>query len=95
LTKYPAAQTAILYDGSLRAYLDTVVVMGADSKTREYRIWDKDVVLGDTQLWKDVMARAHPQLPWIVIANGTTGYEGPLPLNTADTKALIQKYEVK
>ena len=96
LTKYPPAQTAILYDQSLRMYLDSVSVLGPDLKTHEYRIWDKDVnLVGDSQLWKSAMSRSHPQLPWIVIANGVTGYEGPLPANTVDTIALVRKYEVK
>ena len=96
LTKYPPAQTAILYDQSLRTYLDSVSVLGPDMKTHEYRIWDKDVnLVGDSQLWKGAMSRSHPQLPWIVIANGVVGYEGPLPANTTDTIALVKKYEAK
>jgi hypothetical protein len=96
LSKYPPAQTAVLYDQSLRVYLDSVTVVGQDGRTHEYRIWDKDVILtNEEQLWKDAMARSHPQLPWLLVSNGVTGYEGPLPAKTADTIALIKKYELK
>jgi hypothetical protein len=95
-SKYPPAQLAVLYDQSLRTYLDSVTAIGQDGKTYEFRIWDKDVVLlNEEQLWKDALARSHPQLPWLLVSNGVTGYEGPLPGNTADTIALIKKYEIK
>ena len=96
MNTYPPAQVAILYDKSLRIYLDSVTTLGPDKKTHEYRFWDKDIILvNEEQLWKDAMARSHPQLPWLLVSNGVTGYEGPLPANTADTKALIKKYELK
>jgi hypothetical protein len=96
LNSYPPAQTAVLYDQNLRVYLDSVTALGTDNRTHEFRVWDKDVVLmNEDQLWKDAMARPHPQLPWLLVSNGTTGYEGPLPANTADTIALIKKYEIK
>lgn len=95
ISKYPPAQIKIIYDQALRTFLDQTTVMGEDGKTHEYRIWDEHTPLVSVaQRWKDAMARAHPQMPWIVISNGVTGYEGPLPANTTDTIALIQKYVV-
>ena len=93
LSKYPPEQTSILYDGSFRKYLDSVTVLGSDGKTHEWRCWDKDISLHDVaDLWKNAMSRPHPNLPWIVISNGATGFEGPLPLNTAETIELVQRY---
>ncbi len=93
LTKYPAAQASIIYDQSLRIFLDGACAKGADGKSPEYRIWDKDVIAsGDSPLWQTALARPHPTMPWIVVSNGITGYEGPLPGNAADTLALVKKY---
>ena len=95
LSKLPVAQSAILYDTGLRTYLDSTTPVGKDGKTHEYRIWDKDVnPAGDDQIWQDALKRPHATIPWILISNGTTGFEGPLPADPASTKALIQKYEV-
>lgn len=95
LSKYPAAQVNILYDQSLRSYLDSVTAVAGPKSWHEYRIWDKDVVaLGDSQPWQDALKRPRTALPWIIIGNGTTGYEGPLPANVAATIELIKKYEV-
>ena len=46
----------------------------------------------DAKIWQDAMKRPRSGLPWIVVSNGTTGYEGPLPLTEADTLALLKKY---
>jgi hypothetical protein len=89
----PPSQIKVIYDQKLRTFLDSVTVMGPDGKTREYRIWDEGIVLTNVaQYWKDVMARPHPTIPWIVISTGTTGYEGPLPGSTVETIELIEKY---
>lgn len=93
LSIYPPSQVKALFDNNLRVYLDSVTTLGPDLKTHEYRIWDKNIVLtNESVIWKNVMARPHPTMPWIVISNGITGYEGPLPKNTDDTIALIKHY---
>ena len=92
-SEYPPPQVKVLFDNSLRVYLDSVTTLGPDYKTHEYRIWDKNIVLSnESAIWKNVMARPHPTMPWIVISNGVTGFEGPLPQNTFDTIALIKHY---
>ncbi len=42
--------------------------------------------------WQAAMKRPRGSLPWIVVSNGTTGYEGPLPANLDATTALVLKY---
>jgi hypothetical protein len=96
LGKYPATQVSILSDGSLRAYLLDHCPKGADGKTAEFRIWDKDVdASGDAKLWQDALKLPRERTPWIVVSNGVTGTQQPLPDNVADTLKLIQKFEVK
>lgn len=99
LAKVPPATLAVLYSQSLRTYLDSKCPVGPDGKTHEWRMYDKDQVpTAESKLWQDAMARtAGKPAPWIIISNGKTGFEGPLPLtnNGADALALIKSYEPK
>lgn len=91
--KIPASQQAILFTQSVRAYLNERCAAGADGKTKEWRMWDKDVdTSAETKVWQDAMKRPRQQVPWIVISDGKTGFEGPLPGNVADTLSLLKKY---
>lgn len=92
-TKLPRPQQAIMFDSSLRDYLDSKCVMGKDGKTREWRIWPTGADYSKTEKhWQDVMKRERKSLPWIIISDGKTGYEGPLPENVDKTLELIKKY---
>lgn len=58
LTSYPASQSNILYTKEIRDYLNSKTVKGADTKTGEWRIWDKDVdATNETKLWQDALKR--------------------------------------
>lgn len=96
LSKYPQSQVNILYDPTLRQYLDSVTPVGTDGATHEYRIWDKDVnAIGDSKYWADALARKRGAVPWIIVSNGTTGIEAPLPNTVSDTIAIIRPFELK
>lgn len=89
----PAAQSSILYGKRTRDYLDQHCVKGPNGQTPEYRIYDKDVPLAnESKLWRDAMARPRTSVPWLLISNGTTGYEGPLPATVDEFIALCDKY---
>ncbi len=94
-TKMPAAQQSILYGKAMRDYLNSVCVMGPDGKTKEFRIYDKDVVLsGESKLWQDVMKRPRASVPWLVVSNyGKGGFEIPLPATVAEAMAIIKRFE--
>ena len=93
LPKYPAGQTNALYARIVRDYLRAKCVVGADGKTREYRIWDKDVdASAESALWQAALKRPRTSTPWIVISTGKTGYEGPLPDSAEKTLELLKKY---
>ncbi len=106
-SKLPQAQIAILTAKEIRDYLKAKTVIGPDGKTREFRIWDKDLnVAGDHAIWREAMKRqeqgANPltndltgkrtTLPWIMISDGTRGFEGPLPKTVEETLALLKQY---
>ena len=94
LARLPAAQQAILFGKETRDYLNAACAVGPDGRTREWRLFDKDVPLTpDTKVWQDAKLRPRAGLPAVVIANGVTGYEGPLPATPAEFVALVKKYE--
>lgn len=91
--KLPSGQLAILTSAEVRTYLNSKCVLGPDNKTREYRIWDQHISIeGESQLWKNAMARKRDSLPWIIISTGKSGFEGPLPKTIPETIALLKKY---
>ena len=95
LPKMPAAQQEILFGQKVRDYLRDKCVTGADGKTKEFRIWDKDIAVeGDAKHWQDAMARKRDEHPWLIISNGKTGYEGKLPADENAFIELAKKYEV-
>lgn len=62
-----------------------------------WRVADKEATLASEpgQHWRDALKRrpANFETPWIIISNGTTGFEGPLPKTKAELDTLLQKYK--
>jgi hypothetical protein len=77
----------------VRDYLRGKCVVGADGKTSEFRIWDKDVdAAADAKHWQDALKRPRASTPWLIVSDGKSGYEGPLPANVDETLALLKKF---
>lgn len=94
LPKYTKEQSTVFFSKSVRDYLNSNCPIGPDGKTREWRIYDKDVdVSGESKTWQDAMKRDRKSTPWVIISNGKTGYEGPLPENVDKTLELLKKYQ--
>ena len=93
LTRMPAAQQQILFAKSIRTYLDSKSPLGIDGKTHDWRIYDQNIdTTADSQVFKDAMNRPRKSVPWIIVGNGKTGFEGPLPATVDDTLTLLRKY---
>lgn len=93
LSKLPAPQQLVLASQSVRDYLNGKCVVGADGKTREWRMWDKDVdASAESKVWQEALARPRKGVPWIIVSNGKDGFEGPLPASVDETLALLKKY---
>lgn len=87
------AQHSIVYGKEIRDLLNSRCPLGPNGKTRQWRIWDPDVPgYDDSKLWGDAQKRAAGKGAWIIISNGKTGYEGPLPATVEKTMELIDKY---
>jgi hypothetical protein len=93
LRDLPPGQFASLYSGDITYYLSTKCAKGPDHKTPEWRKWDQNQDLTNaTPAMRDAMARPRKSLPWIVVSNGKTGFEGPLPNTPEETLTLLKKY---
>lgn len=93
LSKMPAAQQSILYSKPVRDYLNAKCVMGPDGKTKEWRIYDKDVATdAESKTWQDAMKRPRQSIPWLIVSDGKTGYEGPLPGSVDEAMAILKKW---
>lgn len=89
----PPGTSSVMFSKQVRDYLDAKCVAGRDGVTKEWRIWDKDVdTSNETPVWQAAMKRERASVPWIVISNGKTGFEGPLPGNVPDALKLLKKY---
>lgn len=92
-TKLLASQINVLTGRTVRDYLNQKTQIGPDGKTHEWRIWDKDTdPTGDEKCWVDAIKRPRASVPWIIISNGKTGYEGPLPATPDEALNLLKKY---
>jgi len=86
----PGQQAAIL-GKQVRDYLNAKCVK--EGMQPAYWIIDKDVpVDGLEKHWRDVFARPRKSLPWLIVSNGKTGYEGELPKNLDETMAILKKH---
>lgn len=93
LGTYPKGQAAILSSTLIRDYLSQKCVLGPDGKTREWRVLDQNVdSLKDSSIWSDALKRPRTGLPWIIISDGSKGFEGLLPLDIDKTLDLLKKY---
>ena len=84
----PPEQLAALTSTTIREWIEkqpgTVLVVDKDA--------DVSVL---TEPWQQAFRRPHATLPWIVVSNGVTGYEGPLPGTVDELQALLERYRVR
>lgn len=97
--KLTKEQEAILYGETVWNYLASKCVK-EPSGNPATRIYDKDASPTDLPVWQTALKRPRlkadgtpdPTIPWVIISNGTTGYEGPLPKTVEEFKALVDRY---
>jgi len=92
LNQLTADQRDIFYGQTVRKYLTENCVQ--QDRYSEWRILDQDTSFVDAgSRWVKALARPRTSLPWILISNGKTGYEGPLPATASETIELIKRYK--
>jgi hypothetical protein len=92
----PRGQAEILSSPEVRGYLNAKCARGKGplgGESPEWRIFDPNVDLSkESDVWRGVMMLPRQSLPWIVIGDGASGYQGPLPATIAETMNLLRKY---
>ena len=82
----PSNQLGVLQTTEIQSYVK--------SRGGEFRQYDDDPEIADP-LWRAARDRPRTTLPWLIISNGLTGYEGPIgQMTVADVLELIRKYEL-
>ena len=89
----PSLQQAILAGQEVADYLDKVCIEEPGG-TAGYRIYDDDADLSnELPVWQKAFQRRPQSLPWCIISNGKTGYEGKLPESPSAFIELCKKHE--
>jgi hypothetical protein len=93
VSSLPEKQQQCLFSTDIRGYMASKCIRGVDMKTPEYRFYDQSTdATPDGQIWAEAMKRPRKQLPWLIISDGKTGYEGPLPVDTDKFMELLKKH---
>ncbi len=98
LKTLPIPQRDILYStvaGGVRDYAALHAIKGTGGP--DFRVWPTDQdPTNEAAVWQRVMKRERKSLPWLVVGNGRTGWEGPLPATPDATITKLKLYaEVK
>lgn len=95
LAKLSSAQQAVLYSATIRNYLNEKCAPNSKN-SRDWYILDQNADVSKLdEHWGAVVKRPRTSLPWIIVSNGKTGYEGPLPGNVEEASKLLKKYAEK
>lgn len=92
--KLTSGQFSTLFGKATRSWLDANCVK--EGSQPGYRIYDKDqTAVGELKHWQDALTRPRQSIPWVIISNGVTGFEGPLPATEQGAMDLFKKYAGK
>lgn len=82
-TKLNQAQANIMDSLVWREYVE--------GKGGDWQLLDDDVT-GEAEKWQKALQRPRTASPWVIVSNGKTGEECPLPATLDDLMALLRKY---
>lgn len=88
--KYTIGQTSAMFGADVVSYLNSKTAKGADGKTLDWRRLDPQQPA--TGVWADLLKRERKSMPWLILSNGSTWYEGPVPESDVKMLELLKKY---
>jgi hypothetical protein len=87
-----SGQQGIVYGKKVRDYLQAKCVVGADGKTKDFWILPAGVDVSAAPKWIGDVIQRHPgQTSFLVVSDGKTGYDGPLPATAEDALTVLSK----
>ena len=94
LGEMPEPQRQILFGMRTRLWLNDNCAKSEDGQP-EWRVLDQDTEFPEScdEVWCKALARERSEIPWVVISNGKTGFEGALPNNINDFLKLVEQYK--
>lgn len=92
--KLPKGQFAAIYSGVVRDYLTSHCAADPGSDLKGWRFWDVETDVSQApKHFQDAFARVKgKQMPWLLVSDGKTGYDGPLPATVEEITAILKKY---
>lgn len=88
---YPIETQIILSGQDVRDFLSAHCVM--EGGHPGWRMYDQNMnVASDLEVWRKAMDRPRTSVPWVVISNGQSGFEGPLPKGPTEFLDLCKRY---
>lgn len=91
--KITTGQYNAMFGKPMRDWINTYAVK--EGTQPAFRLLDKDqATSGQAKHWQDAFKRRpqHFSTPWVIVSNGVTGWEGPLPQTEEEVKTLLSKY---
>jgi predicted alpha/beta superfamily hydrolase len=80
-----------MYSAEVRSYLTEKCPK--DGTSNGWYMLDKDAVMNVMpELWKKAFARPRTKLPWLIVSNGKTGWEGPIPDRYEDAFSKVKDF---
>jgi hypothetical protein len=88
---YTKGQIDFMYSADVRQYLTEKCPKSGTSNG--WYMLDKDAVMNVMpELWKKAFARPRTKLPWLIVSNGKTGWEGPIPDRYEDAFSKVKDF---
>lgn len=94
LALMPESQREILFGMRTRLWLNDNCAKAEDGQP-EWRVLDQNTEFPEQcdEVWCKALSRDRSEIPWVVISNGKTGFEGALPNNIDDFIKLVEQYK--
>jgi len=87
----PRELEEVFYGNQVRSFINSVVVKVDEQP--EFRLVDQDAQFTDpNHRFAKALVRPRSSIPWLIISNGTTGYEGPFPGGVSATLELVRSF---
>jgi hypothetical protein len=87
-----ADQQGIVFGKRVRDYLRAKSVVGSDGQTKDFWIIEAGLDVSAAPKWIGDVIQRHPgQKSFMVVSDGKTGFDGPIPADADAAMAILQK----